>query len=72
MHVFILREYAFFEYPFQTPLTEEYIVQSLPTKKDTFTLMLMSWAASSKVMKPLGDFEVQFAYDPVTLEAVKQ
>ena len=57
---------------FQTPLTEDYIVKSLPNKKSTLPVIVMTKLFSEKATKSLADFEVQYAYDPITLAALKQ
>lgn len=57
---------------FQTPLTEDHIVKSLSSKKDTLTIMLMTKLFSLQMTNAITDFEVQFAYDSTTLDSLKQ
>jgi len=53
-------------------LTEEYIVDCLPTKKQTLSIMIVTKLLSDRGTNELTNFEMQYAYDPITLGALKQ
>ena len=42
----------------------------LPTKQETVSVMQITQILSSKGTNSLGDFEVQYAYDPITVGAL--
>lgn len=54
------------------PLTEGYVVESLPTKQTTLSIMVVTKLLSERGTNALTDFEVQYAYDPHTLKALDQ
>lgn len=52
--------------------TERDIVQQLPTKSETLETLVITRLLSSKGTNSLGQFEVQYLYDPVSVEAATQ
>ncbi|GAB6033440.1 hypothetical protein CHUAL_013326 [Chamberlinius hualienensis] len=54
------------------PLTERDILCRLPNKDITLDTMVITKLLSSKGTKSLGDFEVQYLFDPVSLQAAKE
>lgn len=57
---------------FQAALTEKHIVKSLASKKDTLSVMIVTKLLSQRGTNALGHFELQYAYDPITLKALKR
>lgn len=56
----------------KTPLTEEDILNHLPDKNVTLDIITITNLLSSKGTKSLGDFEVQYLYDPVSITAAEE
>ncbi|XP_067141773.1 allene oxide synthase-lipoxygenase protein-like [Centruroides vittatus] len=56
----------------KTPLTEEDILNHLPDKSVTLDIIIITRLLSMKGTNSLGDFEVQYLYDPVSIEAVEE
>ncbi|XP_071945288.1 polyunsaturated fatty acid 5-lipoxygenase-like [Antedon mediterranea] len=52
--------------------TEEEIFNALPDKHTTLSVMEITKVLSMKATNKLGDFEVQYQFDPIGSEAVKQ
>ncbi|XP_047475115.1 allene oxide synthase-lipoxygenase protein-like isoform X3 [Penaeus chinensis] len=52
--------------------TEEDIMAMLPTKRMTLDIMVITKLLSSRGTKSLGDFEMQYLYDPVGVNAAKE
>ncbi|CAH1793219.1 unnamed protein product [Owenia fusiformis] len=55
----------------KSTLSEKDVVRDLATKEQTYDMMLLTTILSAMDTKPLGEFEVQYAYDPVTLRALE-
>ncbi|XP_023930539.1 allene oxide synthase-lipoxygenase protein-like [Lingula anatina] len=53
----------------KNPLSEEDILQSLSSKRQTLDVMVVTKILSEKGTNSLGDFEVQYLYDPVSVKA---
>lgn len=53
-------------------LTEADIMQHIPTKEIALDIMVITKLLSSKGTKSLGDFEVQYLYDPIGLDAAHE
>lgn len=53
-------------------LTERDILLHLPNKDVTLDTMVITKLLSSKGTKSLGDFEVQYLFDPVSVQAAKE
>ncbi|CAH1789940.1 unnamed protein product, partial [Owenia fusiformis] len=53
------------------PKSEEDIINALPTKSQTLDIMIITKILSSRGTNALGDFEVQYCHDPITLSALK-
>ncbi|KAL4218062.1 Arachidonate 5-lipoxygenase [Mactra antiquata] len=53
------------------PLTEEHILESLPDKTTSMNVMIITKILSQKVSKSLGDFDVNYVYDPRAIEVIK-
>ena len=60
------------KYYFQTSLTEEDIIKSLPSKEITLDAMIVATVLSGKGTNSLGDFEVQYVYDPAATKIVNE
>ena len=60
----------FLNHDFQVALSEDYVVESLPTKDQTLDVMSITWVLSQLGTNSLGDFEEQYAYDPTSLLAL--
>ena len=56
----------------QSGLTEKNIFNLLPPKSVTLDTMVVTRLLSSRGTQALGDFEVQYLYDPVSVSAAKQ
>ncbi|XP_063605786.1 polyunsaturated fatty acid 5-lipoxygenase-like isoform X2 [Penaeus indicus] len=52
--------------------TEEDIMALLPNKRMTLDIMVITKLLSSRGTKSLGDFEMQYLYDPVGVNAAKE
>ncbi|OQV25732.1 Allene oxide synthase-lipoxygenase protein [Hypsibius exemplaris] len=52
--------------------TEKDIVDQLPTKATTLDIMVITRLLSSRDTNSLGDFEVQYLYDTVSVQAARQ
>ena len=57
---------------FQEPLTEEYIVTSLPSKEQALDVVEVTHLLSQRGTNELGNFEVQYAHDPIALQALER
>ncbi|KAG8229784.1 hypothetical protein J437_LFUL005865 [Ladona fulva] len=53
-------------------LTEEDIIKYLPDKRSTLDIMVITKLLSMKGTKSLGDFEVQYLFDPRSVNAAKE
>ena len=49
---------------FQDPLTEQEIIDALPVKDMTLDIIIVTKILSDRGTNALGDFEVQYMYDP--------
>eukprot|EP00057_Strongylocentrotus_purpuratus_P014192 XP_011668666.1 PREDICTED: allene oxide synthase-lipoxygenase protein-like [Strongylocentrotus purpuratus] len=56
----------------KTALCEKDIIDKLPSKKQTLRTMAITALLSSRDNKPLGDFEVQYMYDPIGIKALER
>uniref|UniRef100_A0A1W7RAZ7 Arachidonate 15-lipoxygenase B n=1 Tax=Hadrurus spadix TaxID=141984 RepID=A0A1W7RAZ7_9SCOR len=56
----------------KTPLTEEDILIQLPNKTTTLDVMVITKLLSSKGTNSLGDFEVQYLFDPISVKAANE
>ncbi|XP_071509469.1 polyunsaturated fatty acid 5-lipoxygenase-like [Diadema antillarum] len=56
----------------KTPLTEQDIIAQLPDKAQTLSVITLTKILSSKGTNSLGDFEVQYIYEPEALKAVER
>ncbi|XP_067663302.1 allene oxide synthase-lipoxygenase protein-like [Haliotis asinina] len=54
----------------KTPKTEADILNALPNKEKTFDAMIVTKILSQKGVNSLGDFEVQYVFDPKATEIV--
>ena len=55
----------------QTPLDESDVLSTIPNKETTLNIMLVGKILSDRGTNGLGDFEVEYQYDPVGTKAVK-
>ena len=55
---------------FQTPRTEEDVMECLPNKEMTLSIMLVTKLLSDRGTKSLGDFEIEYQFDPIGAKAV--
>ena len=55
----------------QSPLTEQDILDNLPDKATTVDVMTVTRLLSEKVTNSLGDFEVQYAFCPISVAALE-
>lgn len=53
-------------------LTEEDILSALPDKETTLNTMVITKILSQRTTKSLGDFEVNYVYDPAAVQVVKE
>ncbi|CAH1793216.1 unnamed protein product [Owenia fusiformis] len=53
------------------PKSEKDLVQALPTKEQTYDTMLITTLLSGMDTRHLGDFEMQYGYDPILLQALE-
>lgn len=56
----------------QAPRTERDIVAHLPGKDTTLSIMVVTKILSDRGTNGLGDFEVQYLYEPEALEAIER
>ncbi|OWF44208.1 allene oxide synthase-lipoxygenase protein-like isoform X2 [Mizuhopecten yessoensis] len=56
----------------KTPLEEKDILKALPDKPTTLDVMVVTKILSDKGTKSLGDFEVQYIFDPPARQIVKE
>lgn len=56
----------------KSPLTEEDILMTLPDKKTTLDVMTVTKILSDRGTKSLGDFEVQYIFDPDAKQIVQE
>nr|XP_054768764.1 polyunsaturated fatty acid 5-lipoxygenase-like isoform X1 [Lytechinus pictus] len=54
------------------PVSEEEVFSRLPSKRDIVQWMTLSKVLSERGTQPLGDFEVQYIYHPVGLQALEK
>ena len=54
------------------PLTEKDLLDRLPSREITLNTMLVTHLLSLRATKPLGDFEVNYLYDPVCVDVIKR
>lgn len=57
---------------FQEPLTEQYVVNCLASRSETLSVMIVTKLLSERGTNELGNFEMQYAYDPIILKALEQ
>ena len=55
----------------QDALTEDSIVKFMPDKSTTLDMLIVAKVLSERETFELGNFEVQYAYDPQYLSALK-
>ena len=55
----------------QDALTEDSIVKFMPDKRTTLDMLIVAKVLSERETFELGNFEVQYAYDPQYLSALK-
>ena len=55
----------------QDALTEDSIVKFMPDKSTTLDVLIVAKLLSERETFELGNFEVQYAYDPQYLSALK-
>ena len=56
----------------QQELTEDDIIKMLPSKSQALETMRVTYLLSDGSTNALGDFEVQYAFDPVSTAALKR
>jgi len=56
---------------FQSELTEDDIVKSVPPKELVLSIMIVTRILSNRGTNALTNYEVQYAYDPITTKAVQ-
>ena len=56
----------------QDPLKEKYILDCLASRKETLDVMIVTKLLSERATNELGNFEMQYAYDPIILKALEQ
>lgn len=56
----------------QAALTEKDVVDMLPDKEQTMKIMMIVATLSISGPDRLGDFDVQYAYDPASLAAAEE
>ncbi len=56
----------------QKPRTEKDIMKCLPDKRTTFDIMVVVKTLSTKSAKSLGNFEVQYVFDPKAKQIVNK
>ena len=56
----------------QSPLTEGDIIAHLPDKRTTMDIMLVTRLLSERGTNALGDFEIPYSYDPLTMAALER
>jgi arachidonate 5-lipoxygenase len=54
------------------PLTEDDVLAALPDKQTTLNTMIITKILSQKTGRSLGDFEVNYVYDPAAVQVVKE
>ncbi|XP_023237606.1 allene oxide synthase-lipoxygenase protein-like [Centruroides sculpturatus] len=54
------------------PLEEKDILNQIPNKEITLDVMVITKLLSSKGTNSLGDFEIQYLYDPVSVKAAEE
>ena len=60
------------DFVLQDPLTEKYILDCLASRKETLDVMIVTKLLSERATNELGNFEMQYAYDPIILKALGQ
>ena len=65
----LLRYFFFY---IQTPLTEQDIINQLPHKDMTLSIMVVTKILSDRGTNALGDFEIQYQYEPKAVQAVER
>ncbi|XP_054721231.1 allene oxide synthase-lipoxygenase protein-like [Uloborus diversus] len=56
----------------KAPVTENDILNKIPTKQTTLDIMTITKILSTKATKSLGDFEIQFMYNPICVKAAEE
>jgi arachidonate 5-lipoxygenase len=56
----------------KAPLTENHVIASLPDKDAHFLIMITGKILSDRGTKPLGDFEVNYVFDPNAVKIVNE
>ncbi|XP_069130261.1 polyunsaturated fatty acid 5-lipoxygenase-like [Argopecten irradians] len=56
----------------KTPLSESSVLASLPEKQTTLDMMIVTYILSERSTNCLGNFEVQYVYDPQALAIVDE
>lgn len=69
---FFLVKYEVFSCDLQSSLTEADILSTLPDKKTTLDVMTVTKILSDRGTKSLGDFEVQYIFDPDAKRIVQE
>lgn len=59
-------------FSWQGVLTEAHILATLPDKRTTLDIMTVTKILSDRGTKSLGDFEVQYIFDPDAKKIVQQ
>lgn len=70
--VFFLVKYEVVCCDLQSSLTEADILSTLPDKKTTLDVMTVTKILSDRGTKSLGDFEVQYIFDPDAKRIVQE
>lgn len=69
---FFLVKYEVVSCDLQSSLTEADILSTLPDKKTTLDVMTVTKILSDRGTKSLGDFEVQYIFDPDAKRIVQE
>lgn len=56
---------------YQRPVDETYVVNALPEKKDALRIILVGKGIGLRTTKSLGDFEVDYQFDPIGTDALQ-
>ena len=59
-------------YPFQSHKTEEDVLRALPDKPVTLDVMIVTKILSQRGTRSLGDFEVQYIFEPEARKIVDE
>lgn len=55
----------------QSPRSEKDVIDCLPEKEKTLSIMLVTKILSDRGTNSLGDFEVEYQFDPIGKKAVE-